>query len=102
MADRRSLLCSVCLALAVFSLAGHFIVDAACGSAEAGRLSPCDNSRGASELAAHPLHTGVVTPAVWCLATPVVISLALAGLSFSKTSQVVLPLVQPPKAAPIA
>lgn len=102
MANPRSWLFALCLALAAFSLAGHFIADAACWSTEVNVLSQCDaarpgNSSGASELAANPLHTGVVTPAVLSIATPFVLCLALVGVSFYKLSRFVAPPVQPPK-----
>lgn len=102
MANLRSLLISLFLALAAFSLASHFIADGACWSIEVSVLSQCDaaklgNSSGASQLAANPLHTGVFTPAVFSIATPFVLCLALVGVSFNRLSRSISPPVQPPK-----
>ena len=107
MANSRSLMFTLCLALAAFSLAAHFIADAACWSPEVSVASPCDsgrrsNSASGGQLVVNGLHTGVVTPAIVSIATPIALCLALARVSYNKLSRLVSPPVQPPKIASIA
>ena len=107
MANLRSWVVALGLVLTASGLVGHFIADAACGSAETSVASPCDsvrpgNSTGASALTASPLHTGVVVPAVINLALPAMLCLALVGVGFNKVARFVSPPVQPPKTISIA
>ena len=107
MANSRSLLFTLCLALAAFSLAAHFIADATCWSSEASAAPPCDSARsgsstGAGELTTNGLHTGIVTPAISSLVIPIALCLALMGVSFNKIFRFVSPPVQPPKILSIA
>jgi hypothetical protein len=104
---RRGLLFSVCAAVAVLSLAAHFIADAACRSPELPTTRSCHSAGNNSpatavQLVIGNLHTGVVAPAVTPVVSPIALAFAVIGISFSTLAQFVSPPVQPPKALSIA
>jgi hypothetical protein len=107
MVNRRSVLFALCLMLAAFSLAAHLIADAACLSQETTPAFRCDAagqraSTAGEQLTINGLHTGVVSPTLLSLVTPVALYLALANLNLNRPPRFSSPPVQPPKASSIA
>ena len=104
---RRGLFFSLCAAITVFSLAAHFVADAACRSPErlAARSghSATNNTPAANmQLTTSGLHTGFAAPLVTPMASPVALALAVVSVSVITLSRFVSPPLQPPTALAIA
>lgn len=102
---RRGLLVAMCAAVTVFSLAAHFIADAACRSPEFSTTRSCHSARNAASaeapLTASSLHASVATPAVTLIVSPIVLAFAVVSVRLFTLTRFVSPPVQPPKALSI-